>query len=216
MVFPIDSSKAYPVYIVPLAVFAVFTYLGPILQIPHDMVYPAKTIAVAACLVYFYSSYKEDIKINFSGVAMISGILVFIIWVVLEGYYGQNGYSEFNPFQKLQGAGPYTFIFFRLTGAVLVVPIMEELFWRSFALRMLINTDFTSVRLGQFTWFSFLVVSLSFGLAHYRWLPGIIAGMVYALVLYHRKNLFDCILSHATTNLLLGIYVLITRQWTFW
>jgi hypothetical protein len=110
----------------------------------------------------------------------------------------------------------YTLIAFRLGGAALVVPVMEELFWRSFALRFLISSDFRSVPLGKFSWYSFIVVSILFGLEHHEWLSGMLAGMIYALVLYRTRNLFDPILAHAVTNLLLGVYVLTTGSWSFW
>ncbi len=83
-------------------------------------------------------------------------------------------------------------------------------------MRFAIKSDFKSIPLGQFSWFSFIFIAFLFGFEHYRWLPGIIAGMVYAGVLYRRKDLFESILSHATTNLLLGIYVLATHHWSFW
>jgi len=85
-----------------------------------------------------------------------------------------------------------------------------ELFWRSFVLRFAIRSDFKSAPLGQFSWFSFIFVSLLFGFEHDRWLVGIFAGMVYAGVLYRSKNLFDPILSHTITNFLLGFYVIST------
>ena len=69
--------------------------------------------------------------------------------------------------------GPYVYILAsHLFGAVLVVPVMEELFWRSFALRFLININFTRYALGTFTWFSYIFVSIAFGMGHHRWLPG--------------------------------------------
>ena len=108
------------------------------------------------------------------------------------------------------------FLAFRLAGAAIVIPLAEELFWRSFALRFLEKSAFKSIPLGQFSWFSFILVSLAFGLEHHRWLPGIIAGLAYAGLLYRTKNLFSPILSHAVTNLLLGVYVLSTGRWEFW
>jgi CAAX prenyl protease-like protein len=93
---------------------------------------------------------------------------------------------------------------------------MEELFWRSFLLRYLINPDFKKVPIGTFSLFSFVSTVVLFGLEHHRWLPGIIAGIIYTLLLYRKKELFDCILSHAITNLVLGIYVIMTHQWRYW
>jgi hypothetical protein len=92
---------------------------------------------------------------------------------------------------------------------------MEELFWRSFALRFVIDSKIRSVQLGTFTWFSFILVSLAFGFEHHRWLPGILAGMAYAALLYRTRNLFSPILAHAVTNFLLSIYVFGTAQWQY-
>ena len=104
----------------------------------------------------------------------------------------------------------------RLFGAVVIVPIMEELFWRSFLLRYLINTEFKQVTLGTFNWFSLVWTVLLFGQEHQRWLAGIGAGILYTLLLYRTKSLSACILAHAITNLALGIYVLLTGHWEYW
>jgi hypothetical protein len=40
------------------------------------------------------------------------------------------------------------------------------------------KSDFKSVPLGQFSWFSFILISLLFGFEHHRWLEGIVAGIV--------------------------------------
>jgi uncharacterized protein len=171
---------------------------------------------VAGTLIYFWKFYNQEIKFSFSWLAVISGVIVFFIWVLPEGHYPQLMHSEFNPYKQASGYGVYFVITFRMIGATLVVPLMEELFWRSFALRFAIQSDFKSVPLGQFSWFSFILISILFGFEHERWLVGIFAGMIYSGLLYRNKNLFDPILSHAITNFLLGIYVVSTQQWSFW
>ena len=97
-----------------------------------------------------------------------------------------------------------------------IVPVMEELFWRSFLMRYLINQDFRSVPMGAFTWFSFMGVAILFGLEHHRVIVGIIAGLLYNLLLIRQKKLKGAILAHGVTNLGLGIYVLLTGSWMFW
>jgi hypothetical protein len=42
------------------------------------------------------------------------------------------------------------------------------------------------------------------------------AGAAYNLLLLRTKSIAQCILAHAVTNFLLGMYVLITKQWFFW
>ena len=103
-----------------------------------------------------------------------------------------------------------------LDGSVVVVPLAEELAFRSFLTRRLVAADFTEVLPGQFSWPSFLISSALFGALHGRWLAGTIAGMAYALVLYRRGELGDAISAHAITNALIAAYVLATGAYTLW
>ena len=213
-----NSFKTAVPYILPFALFALLTLLATWLGEYKEFAYPLKTLLTAGLLFFLLPGiYKREIKISWDWLAIISGIFVFLVWVLLEGWYFQLGSSSaFNPYEISNNLAPSTIIFFRLLGTALIVPIVEELFWRSFALRYLIDSKFDKVPLGKFTWFSFIAVSIAFGFEHHRWLPGIIAGMVYALLLYKRKNLFSPILSHFVTNLALGIYVIYTASWEFW
>jgi CAAX prenyl protease-like protein len=150
--------------------------------------------------------------------AFVCGILVLVIWIVPEKYLFQIGQSTaFDPYALggSQGAA-ILLIGVRLIGSSLVVPVMEELFWRSFLMRYLINPDFRSVPLGAFTWFSFLGVAVLFGLEHHRVLVGIIAGLLYGFLLIRQKNLKGVILAHGVTNCGLGIYIIVTGNWMFW
>ena len=211
-------KKIYWPYLVPFLAFLVFTYAGPLFP-PYGvyLCYPLKTIVVAGILYYYRKAYVEITR-RFSGWALLAGVLVFVVWVLPErlGWNPQILPSEFDPYRFGQGGLAYVVIAFRLIGAVVVVPIFEELFWRSFALRWLIDENFTSVPIGQFTWFSCVAIVLGFGFEHQQWFTGLLAGIAYNALLYYRKNLSDCIVAHALTNLLLGIYVLLTQKWFFW
>jgi hypothetical protein len=210
--------RAAAPYVLPFALFAVLTYLTGIMGLHPVAGYALKTVLVAACLIYYRAAYKSEIRFRIRPLDIAAGILVFLVWIGLEGIYPLLGSpAGFDPYAVSGGPAAATAaIAVRLLGAALVVPIMEELFWRSFAMRFLIHSNFLSLALGRFTWFSFLTVSLAFGLEHHRWLPGIIAGLVYAGLLCRSKNLFSPILAHGVTNLLLGIYVICSQQWAFW
>ena len=208
-------KKQYLPYLVPFFVFLILTYAAS--WVPHGsyFLYPLKTLVVGALLYYYRQSYVE-LRASVSWLALLVGILVFVIWVLPEGWYPQLGSSEFNPYTYGKNWIAVVLILFRLVGAVIVVPIFEELFWRSFAIRWLINEDFTTVPIGKFTWFSCTAIVLGFGFEHHRWLVGLLAGVLYNALLYYTKDLSSCIIAHAVTNLLLGIYVLLTQQWSFW
>lgn len=126
-----------------------------------------------------------------------------------------GGSEAYDP-TVLPPAGFWAFIAVRLFGASVVVAIFEELFWRSFILRYIINPDFTKVPIGAFTWPSFLISAALFGTEHHLWLAGIMAGLFYNLLLYRTKHLFYPVLAHGITNFCLGIYVMTTGNWQFW
>ncbi len=183
--------------------------------------YPVKTAVVLAALVWGWSHYTELRVPMFARKrdAILSigvGIVVYLAWVRMDWPWAMQGEAPgYNPFP----AGPQVGVVLtviRLFGAVIVVPLMEELFWRSFLLRWIINTAFTSVPLGAFTPLSCGIIVVLFGLEHHLWLAGMMAGIAYNLVLYATRNLWPCIVAHAVTNLLLGLHVLLTHEWQWW
>ena len=95
---------------------------------------------------------------------------------------------------------------------------MEEIFWRSFLLRFVIDEHFERVSFGKFTWPSFAIVALAFTFSHSRadWLAAFVAGALYNVVAYRSRSLASCVLAHAVTNLLLGFWIMQTQQWGFW
>jgi len=109
-----------------------------------------------------------------------------------------------------------SWILFRVIGAVLIVPIAEELAFRGYIIRKLVSTDFEVVASGHFTWFSFLGSSILFGALHAEWLAGTIAGMIFALAIYRRGSISDAITSHSVANGMLAAYVLATGRWFLW
>jgi len=206
-------------YIIPFAIFIGFGLIGSQFENDVYFIYPIKTVAVAIALYIYRKSYVElyqRIPIKSILLACLIGIVVFVTWILPEGLYPTLGESQFNPFIFENKSWITLLIIFRLIGAVLVVPIFEELFWRSFLIRWIIDQDFKKVPIGKFSWLSFLLIVIFFGLEHHRWLVGIAAGAIYNGLLYQQKNLWSCIIAHAVTNLALGIYVLLTQQWGYW
>jgi CAAX prenyl protease-like protein len=206
-------------YVVPFAIFIGLGIIGSQFENGVYIIYPIKTVAVAISLFVYRKTYTElfqKIPIKSVLIALLFGIVVFVIWILPEGLYPTLGESQFNPFIFENRSWIIFQIIFRLIGAVLVVPIFEELFWRSFLIRWIIDQDFKNVSIGKFTWLSFGIVVLFFGLEHHRWLVGMAAGVLFNGLLYKEKNLWSCIIAHAVTNLALGVYVLITHNWSFW
>ena len=111
---------------------------------------------------------------------------------------------------------PY-FLFFRITGSALVVPVVEELFWRGWLMRWLIAHNFKNVPLGAYSPAAFWVTALLFATEHGAyWDVGLLAGIAYNALLIRTRNLADCILAHAVTNGCLAWHVLAAGQWQYW
>jgi CAAX prenyl protease-like protein len=113
-------------------------------------------------------------------------------------------------------AGRIGFVAVRMLGLVVVVPLIEELFWRSFLMRWVIDPNFARVPIGRVTPLAAVVTSGLFALAHPEWLPALITGAAWAWLLWQTKSLSACFVSHAVANLGLGLYVLSTGAWKFW
>jgi CAAX prenyl protease-like protein len=179
-------------------------------------VYPAKTIVVAASLVYFRKEY-EELRPGFSLLAVIVGLVAIAIWIGIDPFYPKFGSgSAFDPTTISSVAQRNVFLAFRIVGAVIVVPVMEELFWRAFLIRWLVNEDFKSVPVGAFTGLSFAVTVGMFGAEHYQWLAGLICGALYNWLYYKRKDVFTCVIAHAVSNAALAAWVLSRGDWKFW
>jgi CAAX prenyl protease-like protein len=102
-------------------------------------------------------------------------------------------------------------------GSSLVVPPIEEVFYRSFLYRYFVRINFLTMPLGQFHGLSFVVTSSIFGLMHPdRWVAGILCGLAYQGLTIRKNRVGDAMSAHAITNFLLGVWVVWKGAWSFW
>jgi CAAX prenyl protease-like protein len=141
--------------------------------------------------------------------------VVLVLWVSLDAGWMIVGSSPgYDP--RVDGRIDWLLVAIRIAGAALVVPVMEELFWRSFLMRWIDAADFESVEPSQLSLKSFVITVLLFGIEHNLWLAGIVAGIAYGWLYKRYRNLWSPILAHAVTNGLLGLWVLRTGSWSYW
>jgi CAAX prenyl protease-like protein len=204
----------------PFAIFLGLTFLqGQLGEASRYWVYLGKTLA-GLWLIWLTRPFVAEMKWAFNWQAVAVGVAVFAVWVGLNDFYpkfGQPG-VPWNPNAQF-GAGTalaWMFVGVRVLGSALVVPPLEEVFYRSFVYRYLAKADFQSVPLGAFAWVPFLVTSAVFGFAHYEWLAGILCGLAYQGLVCWKKRLGDAMTAHAITNFLLGVWVVGRGAWGFW
>ena len=105
----------------------------------------------------------------------------------------------------------------RTMRAALLVPVLEELFWRGWLPRWLQDTRFQRVPLGTYTTFAFWATAALFAAEHGPyWEVGLLCGIIYNWWMRRTRSLGDLILVHATTNLELSLFVIGTGRWNFW
>jgi CAAX prenyl protease-like protein len=208
-------------FILPLALVELVGKAGGAsgFESPGFWLYPLQTILCGALLIWFWREYELRVPrwiIFTSGVAL----LVFAVWIAPQEFFGfAPRLIGFNP--EIVSAEPATYwavVAVRFVRLVVIVPLVEEIFWRGFLLRYLVSEKFHTVPMGTFSWLSFAGVAVGFGLAHSRadWIAALIAGALYNCVAYRTKSLASCVLAHAITNLVLGLWIMKTRQWGFW
>jgi CAAX prenyl protease-like protein len=147
---------------------------------------------------------------------MVAGLAVFVLWINMDVPLLSFGSSAGFDARGGDGSINWSLAAIRIFGAAAVVPVMEELFWRSLIMRWLKNADFRSVVPAAVGLRALLFSSLAFGIEHGLWFAGLLAGLAYGGLYRWSGGLRIPILAHAVTNLLLGIWVVNTGNWQFW
>ncbi|HEY2799750.1 MAG TPA: CAAX prenyl protease-related protein [Chthoniobacterales bacterium] len=223
-----SSGRKLLAYIAPMLLFVLLLGIGSALKSPQATgwraapefwIYPLQTFLCAALLIYFWRDYDfHSLGGPFFTIAV--ALFVFVLWIAPQQYLGfPPRLLGFNP--ELLADRPVLYwstLLLRFVRLVLVVPFVEEIFWRGFLLRFLIAEPFEKVPFGSFSWLSFTVVTLAFCLSHSMpdWPAAFLTGALYNLVAYRTRSLTSCIVAHAVTNLALGFWIVMTKQWGFW
>lgn len=225
---PLVSDDA--AYILPMAAFIALVGLGSWgTETGHGntwypAAYVARVVIVGLMLIGLRRHYTK-IRWNHWWLGLIVGVAGIFQWVgmqhLLERHFAhfRPGPNVFNP--DLFFKDPATRIAFecvRLLGAVVVVPFMEELFWRDYCWRSITApNDFKLAHVGEWDPKAFVIVPLIFAVVHGNWwLTAIVWAFMVGGLLVYTKSLGACIVAHATTNLLLGVWVLYSKQWSLW
>jgi len=157
--------------------------------------------------------------------SLLVGAAVFLVWIapdlVWPGYRGHWLFE--NPITgRIRPAGEperlgVFFLALRTFQAVALVPVLEELFWRGWLMRWLVNADFQRVPLGAYRPASFWITAVLFASEHGPyWDVGLLAGAAYNWWMIRTRSLADCIYAHAATNALLSAYVIAWGKFEYW
>jgi CAAX prenyl protease-like protein len=214
------KHPAFP-YIAPFVTFLFFLAIKGYL--PFE--YYIRVLVVCAIVVLFSRKVVTWRSIRPLG-SILVGILVFVIWIgpdLISITYRQHWLFHNFLIGSAQSTLPessrtdYIFLLFRIFGTAVLVPIIEELFWRGWLMRYLISPDFLKIRLGSYSTLSFWLTAFLFATEHGPyWDVGLFAGIIYGWWMIRTRSLGDCILAHGITNALLAAHVIAAGQWQYW
>jgi uncharacterized protein len=216
------EAQAWWTYGGPFLVFGVLTTIeGYVSTHAYPLVYVVKLCAVTLCLAFAGAAVRDIAPSSrFLALSVVTGLAVFVAWVAVDKLVPYPHLGErvgFNPFSALsRPSWAAAFLVVRFFGLVVVVPVMEELFMRSFLLRYFTSAQFSDVPMGSFSGSAFWIVAGLSALSHPEWLVAVVASCAYALLLKRTRSLFDAVVAHATTNAALGVYVVVTGDWRYW
>ena len=213
----------------PFLLFIGFLILGSMLPastvdavaVSASWLVVARGAIIGLILLWFWRRYGELRRPGRTRpahwlVAIAGGCGVFLVWIGIDQDWAvllrSPGYMPL----RADGSVDRFQAFARLAGFALVVPVMEELFWRSLVLRWIARHEFQSLAPREVGWRAFAITTALFALEHDRWFAGAVAGAVYNWLYMRSGNLWVPIVAHAVTNLALGVWVLQTQDWRFW
>lgn len=220
-----EKLQTSPIHarVVPYVVIVVLTvvqdaFTGPL----RYWLYLAKMLVGLWC-IWEMRSLVPEMRWAVSWEAVVVGVLVFVVWVGLDPYYPKlellfKAGEPWNPVKEFDDAPglAWFFVAVRTLGSALVVPPIEESFYRSFLYRYFVRLDFTDMPFSRLHWLSLCVTSLLFGFVHYQWLAGLLCGLAFQWLVLRKNRLGDAMTAHGITNLLLGLWVAWRGAWQFW
>jgi len=209
-----------------IAPFGLFVILLAIRRWLPSEIFPVLRFALIAAALAVFSRDVIPWRPAFRMASILLGAAVFLVWIGPDALW--PGYRNFWLFHNpITGAAASSldvrlkanalFIVIRVLESAILIPVLEELFWRGWLMRWLIRPDFQSVPLGQYAPSSFWMVALLFAAEHGPyWEVGLVAGIAYNGWMVRTRNLADCMLAHGVTNALLAAYVLLFDKWQYW
>jgi CAAX prenyl protease-like protein len=205
---------------------------------PEQWIYPLQTILCLGLLGYWWRSFEFKWSLKWSVIGVLFGTVGIGFWILPTYLHGALGLGEaegwwkwfgvverkdgFDPGELFgEGTGGYwAALLMRFVRAVVVVALVEEIFWRSFAMRLALDWegDYWKQPFGRGSWLSFAVVTGLFVVAHapVDYAGALIYGsLTYVLCIWSR-NLGACVVMHAVANLLMGLYAVKTGTLGLW
>ncbi len=222
---PLDGEKTHPTYYpilygIKLVIVSIVAWMSRAAWVDLKPLPCPKELAVAILLGLFVTIQWVGLELVVTKGLEIAGLdgAVTKLAASMKWFpspFGASGSrSAFDPGVYSTG-GKVAYLIMRFIGLVALVPLIEELFWRSFMWRWVIDQDFKKVAIGKASMIAVATTSGLFAASHPEWLPALITGLLWAWLVWKTKSVSACVISHAVANLTLGLYVVATGEWRY-
>jgi len=220
----VRRSAAVP-YVAPFVIFLALIGLSHLWRMPA-LADEILRLVVMLAVLSLVARPVMDFRMQNWGASVLVGVAIFILWIAPDLLFVQYrslflfdnsvvGTARSSLTETARHDVPVLFL--RTLRAVAIVPIVEELFWRGWLMRWVINNDFERVPLGAYSALSFWAVALLFASEHGPyWDVGLVAGILFNWWMIRTKSLGDLILAHAVANACLSGYVIAAGKWEYW
>jgi len=210
------------------------SWFGLNLEYSHYPIVYTSRIALTLLTIWFVWPGYREFKWSISFWSVLVGVVGIVVWVgvcklgIEQRVFEAVGLAEmlgvgervgYNPFEELAGqpAAMYAFLAVRFFGLVVLVALIEEMLLRGWLLRYVTDPDWQTVAFGTGGRAVIVTTIVYSVLTH----PGemLAAAIWFSMVTWltiRTRSVLDCIVAHATTNLLLGVYVIASGDWYFW
>jgi len=214
------QGPAFP-FVAPFALFMGLLYLRQNFPQHSWWLYGVCSLLVLGLLLWLRPRYRgQDPAPPRVRDSVLLGLGAIVLWIALDPWMPRTAARDNTfPFATAFEIGfvpGILSIAFRIFGAVLVVPIVEELFWRGFLMRTIIKAEFEEVPLGTFQPLSFYITTVAFALVHVEFGSATLFALIAGWWFCKTKSLRAVIILHAAANLGLALYVLLTKNWFLW
>ncbi len=221
-------TEKYPAlgWVAPFSIFMLLLAVMPKLPIPQPYESVLRVVLLMAALWYFSRDIIATMRVEHAIGSIVLGVAVFFMWIAPDALI--PGWRDHWLFQNSvtgsikttippeEFADPLV-VALRFARAALLVPVIEELFWRGWLPRWLVNPDWQKVQLGTYTTLAFVGTALLFASEHGPyWEVGLACGVIFNWWMWRTRSLGDIVLVHAVTNACLSAYVLITGKYEYW
>jgi CAAX prenyl protease-like protein len=227
--FGLNFRRAAFVRVAPFGAFMALLFLRQMAPVDNSWgfdtrwLYGLQVLIVGGLLLVWWRDYGELARQQLPTarealLAVAVGAAVFALWIQLDAPWMTLSVDAAPAFvgRGADGQLNWPLIAVRTLGAALLVPVMEELFWRSFLMRWVQNPVFEGVQPLTVGLRAIVISTFLFVLAHTLWLAAIVAGLAYALLYIRSGKLWLPVIAHAVTNGALAVWVVATGNWQFW